>query len=94
MIVGWYYDQYGDERILEKHYPSMKKWMDLLRTYVKNDTIALDKYGDWCVPPESPELIHSKDPNRKTDGELLATTYYYRGFEADGEIRGCAGQKE
>ncbi|MCB5693344.1 hypothetical protein LIR08_18360, partial [Fusicatenibacter saccharivorans] len=37
-----------------------------------------DKYGDWCMPPESPELIHSQDPARKTDGALIATAYYYK----------------
>jgi alpha-L-rhamnosidase len=36
-----------------------------------------DTYGDWCVPPESPKLIHSEDPARKTDGVLLGTAYYY-----------------
>jgi alpha-L-rhamnosidase len=36
-----------------------------------------DVYGDWCVPPESPGLIHSNDPARKTAGPVLGTTYYY-----------------
>ena len=30
------------------------------------------------MPPESPELIHSQDPARKTDGALIATAYYYK----------------
>jgi alpha-L-rhamnosidase len=37
-----------------------------------------DTYGDWCMPPEKPELIHSQDPARKTDGAVLSTTFYYR----------------
>lgn len=37
-----------------------------------------DQYGDWCVPPESPELIHSRDPRRRTDGTLISTAYYYK----------------
>lgn len=94
MIAGWYYEQYGDKQILEKHYPSMKKWMDLLQTYVKDGTIALDKYGDWCVPPESPELIHSKDPNRKTDGELLATTFYYQDLNLLAKYAGLLGKMD
>lgn len=36
-----------------------------------------DSYGDWCVPPESPELIHSRDSSRITDPKLIATAYYY-----------------
>ena len=94
MIVGWYYNQYGDVRILEEHYASMKKWMDLLKTYVKNGTIPLDKYGDWCVPPESPELIHSNDPNRKTDGELLATAFYYQDLNLLAKYADVLGKTE
>jgi len=36
-----------------------------------------DSYGDWCVPPEAPELIHSKDSSRITDPKVIATAYYY-----------------
>lgn len=31
----------------------------------KDYIITKDKYGDWCVPPESLEMIHSQDPARK-----------------------------
>ena len=36
-----------------------------------------DAYGDWCMPPESQELIHSQDPARKTAGPVLSTSVYY-----------------
>ena len=36
-----------------------------------------DNFGDWCMPPESPELIHSKDPSRITEAAVLGTTFYY-----------------
>ena len=45
--------------------------------YLKNGLMTKDKYGDWCVPPESPELIHTKDSSRNTNGQLIATAYYY-----------------
>jgi alpha-L-rhamnosidase len=44
---------------------------------VTNGIIARDAYGDWCVPPEDPKLIHSRDPARQTDRALLATVYFY-----------------
>lgn len=44
----------------------------------KDYIITKDKYGDWCVPPESLEMIHSQDPARKTDGALIATAYYLK----------------
>lgn len=74
------YRQYGDVDVIRKHYPSMKKWLHYMETrYVDaKGNMNRDKYGDWCMPPESPELIHSADTSRITNGALIATAYYYR----------------
>jgi len=78
IIANILYEQFGDIRSIEKHYPSMKKWLNYMRDkYMKDYMITKDKYGDWCVPPESKELIHSKDSTRQTNGQLLATAYYF-----------------
>lgn len=78
LVADMLYRQYGDRQSVVKHYPSMKKWLDYMqRKYMKEYLITKDKYGDWCVPPESLELIRSKDPLRNTDGTLMATAYYY-----------------
>jgi len=79
LVADMLYHQFGDKVPIEKHYSSMKKWMHYMRNkYMKGDLITKDKYGDWCVPPESKELIHSKDSLRNTDGALIATASYYR----------------
>lgn len=71
--------QYGDEAPLRKYYPNVKQWLSHLKyQYQKDGLMPRDKYGDWCVPPEEEQLIHSKDPARVTDGTLIATAYYYR----------------
>ncbi len=69
--------QYADEAIITRHYASAKKWVDFMLTFVKDGITERDQYGDWCVPPEDPQLIHSKDPNRITSKALLATSYLY-----------------
>lgn len=70
--------QYGDMESFEKHYPAMKKWiLYMWNTYRENDLVLKDTYGDWCVPPESLDMIWTQDPNRITDGGLLASSYYY-----------------
>ena len=74
---GMVYEKYGDRRVLEQHYPTMKKWIELMRGKLKDGITSADTYGDWCVPPESPELIHTQDPGRKTAGAVLATSYLY-----------------
>lgn len=79
LIADMLYTQYGDKGPIKKHYASMKKWLDYMRDkYVKGDLMTKDKYGDWCVPPESATLIHTKDTLRTTNGELIASAYYYR----------------
>jgi alpha-L-rhamnosidase len=78
-IAEMLYRQFGDKQTIIRHYPTMKKWM----TYMKGKymtpgaIITKDSYGDWCVPPEAPELIHSKDSTRTTAPHLIATAYYY-----------------
>jgi alpha-L-rhamnosidase len=78
-IANMLYQQYGDKRSIITHYSSMKKWMNYMKSkYLTGGFImSKDSYGDWCVPPESPELIHSKDSSRITDPQLIATAYYY-----------------
>ena len=76
-VHGMLYDQYGDKRALDRDYPAMKKWIDHERTYLQAGLMPKDQYGDWCVPPEDPKLIHSQDPARITDKTLLGTAYYY-----------------
>ncbi len=72
------HDQYGDRRAIERHYPEMKKWVGYMRGFLKDGLMPRNTYGDWCVPPESPKLIHSKDPARKTDGTLISTAYFHQ----------------
>ncbi|MCR5130332.1 MAG: family 78 glycoside hydrolase catalytic domain [Prevotella sp.] len=69
--------QFGNQQPMDESYPAIKKWIaHIIETYSDADgIITKDTYGDWCVPPERLELIHSEDPNRKTDGALISTAY-------------------
>lgn len=78
-VADMLYQQFADEEVIKKQYPSMKKWMVYMEeNYLQNDLMNKDKYGDWCVPPESLELIRSKDPSLMTDGELISSAFYYQ----------------
>lgn len=77
MACDMLYRQYGDLRPFRECYPNVKKFLLLVRgTKYSDGLVTYDRYGDWCVPPESPELVHSKDSDRMTDGMLIATAYY------------------
>jgi alpha-L-rhamnosidase len=71
------YTQYGNIAPIVGNYPAMKRWLaHIIKEYMTGEyLVTKDKYGDWCVPPESLELIHSRDPQRQTDGMLIATAY-------------------
>lgn len=86
-IADMLYTQYADKRSIELHYPSMKKWIEhMQKTYLKDYLIGKDKYGDWCVPPESLNLIHARDSTRNTNATLIATAYYYRLLQLMGKF--------
>lgn len=79
IVANMLYEQYGNIEPIRKHYASMKKWLTYMTDkYMVDNIMPKDNYGDWCMPPESPELIHSESPDRKTDGAVLGTTFYYR----------------
>jgi len=70
-------EQFGETAPIAQNYPAMVKWVDHMSTFLADDLMPKDKYGDWCMPPEDPKIIHSTDPARLTDGTLLGTTYFH-----------------
>ncbi|HEY1717902.1 MAG TPA: family 78 glycoside hydrolase catalytic domain [Verrucomicrobiae bacterium] len=74
-------EQFGDTRTIARQYDTAKKWMDYMGGFMTNGIISRDSYGDWCVPPEDPTLIHSRDTNRITDKTLIATSYFYHDYK-------------
>jgi alpha-L-rhamnosidase len=82
IIPGSIYTMYADKRPIERHYEAMKRWLiGHQGQFVKDGITDKDNYGDWCVPPEKPELIHSQDPARKTSKAILATAYYIHNLD-------------
>ena len=72
--------QFGNSEPVRKAYPHIRKWAHhIIDEYTdERGIVTRDKYGDWCVPPESLELVHSEDPARKTEGALISTAYMVR----------------
>ncbi|MBQ9400555.1 MAG: family 78 glycoside hydrolase catalytic domain [Bacteroidales bacterium] len=74
------WEQYGDLQPIKDSYAAICKWMDYMKdSYMdENGLITKDQYGDWCMPPERLDLVHSADPARITDGTLISTAYYVK----------------
>ncbi len=78
LVPDHLYRQFGNERAIADHYPAMRKWLFYMRDkYMKNYLLPKDTYGDWCMPPERMELIHSEDPSRITPGAYIGSAYFY-----------------
>ena len=69
--------RYHDVNAALKYYPFLQSYMRYLDRNLKDGIVTTNCWGDWCMPPERPELIHSEDPSRKTDGSLISTAMYY-----------------
>lgn len=93
-VANLLYRQFGDKSGIIRHYPSMKRWMQHMEQTAMIDYIMTkDTYGDWCMPPESQQLIHSQDPARKTDGAILSTTMYYSLLNMMSEFARLSGRE-
>ena len=71
------YTRFGDTEPIRQHYAAWKKWMlHMKNDYMRAGLMPRDTYGDWCMPPESLELIHSNDATRITDATVISTPFY------------------
>jgi alpha-L-rhamnosidase len=64
-LIAWYfYQYYGDRRILEEHYDGIKKYVEFLRTRAENGLVKFSYYGDWVALERTP-------------GSLVSSFYFY-----------------
>jgi alpha-L-rhamnosidase len=102
LIPWWMHHYYGDSRILEEHYPAMKKYLQYLKNLGSKDEDPSEPFiinnfdgywyslGEWCAPGQS------DCPNHP----VVNTFYYYYnslllsqiakelGFDADAQSFG------
>lgn len=86
------YLRYGDKKILERQYRSMKSWVDFLHQLAGEDLIVDSgfHYGDWLF------FIHPTAWNDKpghTDKELIATAYLSFSANLVGKAAAVLGKK-
>ena len=80
VVVPWtVYQAFGDKRILEAQYPSMKAWVEYMRRqagdrYLWNTGFS---FGDWLAFATT----ESDYPGATTDKDLIQTAYFARSTE-------------
>jgi alpha-L-rhamnosidase len=94
-LVNMLYEQYGDRQVVEQSYAGLKKWMDyMIGNYMKDGIMPRDTYGDWCVPPIDPKVIHTRNPDRLTAGEYIGTAYFCHKLDLMAGFAGLLGKPE
>jgi len=77
VIVPWtMYTVYGDRRLLETQYPSMKKWVEYIRKKA-GDSYQWkggSKYGDWLF--YHPPVNNHTAADGYTEPDFIATAYF------------------
>lgn len=68
IIIPWYfYQYYGDTRLLREHYAGMKHWIEYMKGQLDHDGILVNQgLGEW-VPPELVQL----------PADFVNSCYYY-----------------
>lgn len=74
LVPSAIYARFGDRGVLERHYPSMKSWVDVVADRA-GDSLVWDgdaQLGDWLDPTAPPE----NPAKAQTSPELVATAYF------------------
>ncbi len=93
VIVPWtVYLSYGDTRILESQYPSMKGWVGYMTTRAGAKRLWTGDYhfGDWLAFATT----RSDYPGATTERDLIATAYFYYSTTLLSKIAAIIGKKE
>ncbi|MDX9882662.1 MAG: glycoside hydrolase family 78 protein [Prolixibacteraceae bacterium] len=92
LIVPWtMYRIYGDKRILEEQYPSMKAWVGYMKNRAGDDFLWTgdNHYGDWLAFASN----RSDYTGATTEKDLIATAYYSYSSGLLAKIAGIIGNK-
>jgi len=73
------YMAYGNTRIFEQHYDSMKKWILFLRDHSSKNLIRMGfGFGDWLQPNSVSAKRSGKERGSDTPNGLIGTACHYR----------------
>lgn len=73
-IIPWQlYLHYGNKKLLKKHFPMMKKWVEYMRHAGEDEFLWLDgrHYGDWLAMDNDPDKCDGATPTY-----YIASIYY------------------
>ena len=57
LIAQFMYENYGDTRVFEQHYPHLKAWADFLHRHAPDGIVDYSYFGDWVAIDPTPKLL-------------------------------------
>ncbi len=93
-MVGYLHTEYTDTRAIETNYDCMRKWIDMEIGRLVDGIMPPDTYGDWCSPPERPELIRQGVFSRATSPDLVSTAWFYHNLKLMARHASILGKKD
>lgn len=93
-IPHWLHRHYGDTPVVDKNFGALVRWIEHLESTLEEGLLHRDVYGDWCVPPESPHLIHSEREDSKTSPVILSSAYFAKSLELAAALALRTGRPE
>jgi alpha-L-rhamnosidase len=92
-VLPWtVYQAFGDKRILEEQYPSMKAWVEYMRRQAGEKSIWSNgfSFGDWLAFATT----RSDYPGATTAKDFLQTAYFARSTELLAKTAAVLGKRE
>ncbi|MBN1419473.1 MAG: family 78 glycoside hydrolase catalytic domain [Planctomycetes bacterium] len=89
MAVWYLYQYYEDRRLLEEHYPSMRRWVENLRARAEGHILRYGYYGDHMLPGPAPG--EESWMSEETPFPLIRTAFYYNNAKITSQIAGLLG---
>ncbi len=81
LLVPWLlYCHAGEDRLLRRHFPAMRRWVDCLASMRAADgTLSYSLWGDWAPPVRiGPQAEHGDSPwNAGAPGPVVSTAFLY-----------------
>jgi alpha-L-rhamnosidase len=93
VVVPWVvYQSFGDKRILEEQYPSMKAWVEYMRRQAGDKYLWTSgfSFGDWLAFATT----RSDYPGATTDKDLIQTAYFARSTALLAKTASVLGKRE
>lgn len=93
LVIPWnMYLAYGDTRMLEVQYPSMKAWVEYMRNRAGDDLLWTEDwhFGDWLAYSTN----NSDYPGATTDKGLIATAYFKHSASILAKVAAIIGKSD